>query len=207
MRKSFFTLFIVFVTGVTYAQKDSGFELGVNAGLNSSLVTNANGVRAVKSYTSFNLGLTGEYYFSSSWSIKSKLILDNKGWGNGLFRPVQGGNIVNSNIRMTYLTFPLTASWHFGARKEWYLHVGFYAGFLLSSESESNDIDVSNAIENLDIGLTAGIGYRFSVSNKTKLIIEYDRQEGMTNVFVESTGFTVRNSRNSINVGFSFELN
>lgn len=99
MKKILFITIIIFTEIFSVnAQKESGFEIGGNIGLNVSVVTNANGVRTVKNFTSFNIGASGEYYFSDRWGLKTKLILDNKGWGNARYFLVQNGNIYTSNV-------------------------------------------------------------------------------------------------------------
>lgn len=205
MKKLFFIAMMTFASITTVnAQKESGFELGGNVGVSTSVIATSDSQITSDNLTSFNLGLSGEYYFSSRWGLKAKLILDNKGWGNGFVQV--GNNFTTTDIKLTYLTLPVMANWHFGSTRKWYLHFGLYAGFLLNAEAKANGMDVSDAIESVDIGLAAGIGYKFPITEKANMFIEYDGQGGFTDVFANNTGDAVRNSRSSFNIGVLFNL-
>lgn len=205
MKKLFFIAMMTFASITTVnAQKESGFELGGNVGVSTSVIATSDSQITSDNLTSFNLGLSGEYYFSSRWGLKAKLILDNKGWGNGFVQV--GNNFTTTDIKLTYLTLPVMANWHFGSTRKWYLHFGLYAGFLLNAEAKANGMDVSDAIESVDIGLAAGIGYKFPIAEKANMFIEYDGQGGFTDVFANNTGDAVRNSRSSFNIGVLFNL-
>lgn len=204
--KNVFFIAMIMLTGVfsVNAQKEGGFEFGGNLGVSTSVIATSDSQITSDNLTSFNLGVSGEYYFSDRWGLKTKLILDNKGWGNG-FLIVQG-NFTATDVKLTYLTLPVMANWHFGSTRKWYLHFGLYAGFLLNAEAKVNGTDVSEAIESVDIGLAAGIGYKFPIAENANMFIEYDGQGGFTDVFANNTGDAVRNSRSSFNIGVLFNL-
>ncbi|MDT7831949.1 porin family protein [Flavobacteriaceae bacterium S356] len=205
MKKLLFIAMMAFASITTVnAQKESGLELGGSIGVSTSVIATSDSQITSDNLTSFNLAASAEYYFSDRWGLKAKLILDNKGWGNGF---VQGqGSFTTTDIKLTYLTLPVTANWHFGSTRKWYLHFGLYAGFLLNAEAKATGMDVSDAIESVDIGLAAGIGYKFPIAENTNMFIEYDGQGGFTDVFANNTGTSVRNSRASFNVGVLFDL-
>ena len=205
MKKLLFIAMIA-LAGVSTAnaQKESGFELGGNVGLNLAVVTDSDGQNATDNITSFNLGASAEYYFSDRWGLKTKLILDNKGWGNGFITDING--TTTTDFKLTYLTVPVMANWHFGSTRKWYLHFGLYAGFLLNAEAEALNLDVSEGIQSVDIGLAAGIGYKFPVSENANMFIEYDGQGGFTDLFENNLGDSVRTSRSSFNIGVLFSL-
>ena len=186
------------------AQKTSGFELGGSLGLNYSVVAESDGQNSTDGFTSFNLAASGEYYFSDRWGLKAKLILDNKGWGNGFITDING--TTTTDFKLSYLTVPVMANWHFGSTRKWYLHFGLYAGFLLNAEAQATGQDVSDGIQSVDIGLAAGIGYKFPVSENANMFIEYDGQGGFTDLFKDNLGTTVTNSRSSFNIGVLFSL-
>ena len=54
------------------------------------------------------LGVSYDYYFSQTWSIKGILNYDQKG-SKGDF---------NAKLRANYITIPINANWHFGKRKK-----------------------------------------------------------------------------------------
>lgn len=188
------------------AQKSKGFEFGGNVGYSSSTATSLNGILSTNELSSFNLGINAEYYFSDRWGIKSKLILDNKGWGNGVVIGQNANIILVSDLRITYLTLPVMANWHFGSTRKWYLHFGMYTGVLLKATALETGQDIKSTIKNVDFGIALGIGYKFPISEKSFLFVEYDGQGGTINVLKNDRGDGARNTRASINFGILFDL-
>ena len=207
MKKLFFIAMMACASfGTVQAQKTSGFELGGNAGISFAALTDSDAQNTTDRITTFNLAASGEYYFSDRWGLKMKLILDNKGWGNGFITDQFGNTITNTDFNLTYLTVPVMANWHFGSTRKWYLNFGLYAGFLLNAEDSATNTDVSDAIQSVDIGLAAGIGYKFPISEKAFLYVEYEGQAGFGDVFETNLGDTVRTTRDSFNIGVLFPL-
>jgi hypothetical protein len=207
MKKILTTLLILFsIYSTSFAQTKNTAEFGINVGYNSAGVAYS-GSNQTSDYTNgFNLGISGESYFSNRWSIKGKLIYDQKGWGNGFLIFPDGTEVDGVNVHVNYLTIPVMANWHFGRQRNWYLNFGPYAGFLLSANESSNSADIKNAFNTVDFGLAFGIGVKIPVSNKMNFIVEYDGQGGVTNIFKDSPDATVQNVRSSFNVGLSFPL-
>lgn len=208
MKKIFTTLLILFgIYSATSAQTRNTVEFGVNVGYNAASVAySGNGQNS--DYTSgFNAGVSAEYYFSEAWSIKGKLIYDQKGWGNGYLDYGDGNYVDGINFHLNYLTIPVTANWHFGRTRNWYLNFGPYVGVLLNTtESSNSGVDIKQVFNTTDVGLDLGIGVKFPVAHNVKLFIEADGQGGITNIFKDSGGETVQNVRSSINVGISFAV-
>ncbi len=208
MNKSllFLVLFLLSLN-LAQAQRSGDVEMGFHAGLNLANVSTSDGQSNTKSRISFNVAATGEYYFSESWGIKAKLIYDNKGWADGFIED-ENFNTYSADFRLNYITLPVMASWHFGSRKNWYLHFGPYAGFLISASDSELNRDLKEAFESTDFGVALGIGYKFEVNRSTTLFVEYDAQSGVTDIFeVNEVGQTVRNGRSSLNFGVLFYLN
>ena len=182
------------------AQNKGQVEFGVNLGVNTSTVS-TNSVRA-DTGTGVNFGLSADYYFSTRWSIKTKLILDQKGWNNGFFE--DEFNSYTTNYNLNYLTVPVMANYHFGRTKNWYLHFGPYVGFLLTADESSGGVDVTEAFNTTDVGLSAGVGVKIPVSNKVKLSLEYEGQSGFLDIFKGMDGPSVTNSRGAFNIGLHF---
>jgi len=94
------------------------------------------------------------------------------------------------------------ANWHFGRTRDWYLHFGLYTGFLLNAKETAFNSNVKDGFNDTDFGLALGIGYKIPVSDKLKLIIEYDGQSGFKDIFKRNySGNLTTNTRGSINVG------
>ncbi len=190
-----------FSSSVT-AQEKGNIEFGSNIGLNLSTVTTSN--FQADSGTGLNIGASLDYYFSDRWSIKGKLIYDQKGWNNGFFD--NGSGAVAADYNLNYLTVPVMANYHFGSKRNWYLNFGPYIGFLMSAKETSQDTNVKDAFNATDFGLAYGIGVKIPVSATAKLFIEYEGQGGMADIFKENGGNSVLNGRSAFNVGMNFLL-
>ncbi|MGZ3754945.1 MAG: porin family protein [Mucilaginibacter sp.] len=210
MKKFLFTLFALMGTySLTFAQNfwdasPSKFEFGANVGYNGSYVTeNLNGTATIGG---FNLGLSADYSFSEKWSIKAKVIYDQKGWGNGIMSFQDGTTFYGVNYKLNYITVPLLASWHFGRTSNWYLNFGPYVGVLMSAKASAGISDVKSAFSHTDGGLAAGIGVKFPVNDNFQIFFETDGQSGVVNIFKNTDGNLYQNVRSSINVGVNFSL-
>lgn len=211
MKKIFITFFIlVSLCKLTYAQKASGeFEFGANIGYNSSYVTTNGGSGNSGWISGFNAGLTGDYYFSEKWSVKTKLTYDEKGWrGDSWFTTGTTSNVDVVNFRVNYITIPITADWHFGETKNWNLNFGPYIGILTSGKTTLNgsDLDIKHYFNPTDVGLALGAAYKFAISDNSNLFFEYDTQIGAANVVkvVSSNNTSYSLIRGSLNVGLCF---
>lgn len=206
MKKLLTTLFIIpAICSVAFAQIKTSDEFGLNIGYNGANVTYSGGYDHSDYVSGLNIGFSAEHYFSNRWSIKGKVIYDQKGFGNGYLAFDDGTEIDGVDFHLNYLTIPVMANWHFGRTRNWYLHFGPYIGVLLNaSESSNSGVDVKQAFNTTDVGFDAGIGVKFPVSNQVKFFIELDGQGGFTNVFKD--GDTLQNERSSINFGFLFPL-
>jgi len=69
--------------------------------------------------SSLNIGVGGDYYFNSNWSLRSGLLLQ-----------TMGSDIADEMQQLSYLTIPLNANWHFGSSRKWNLNFGPSIGFL-----------------------------------------------------------------------------
>lgn len=203
MKKLVVTMVMVFgCASVVLAQGKGDVEFGLNVGYNSSSVYSSGDSSDTGS--GFNVGAAADYYFSDRWSIKGKMIYDQKGWNNGFIEFENGTFTTNYNL--DYLTVPVMANWHFGSKRNWYLNFGPYAGFLLSANETRFDTDVKEAFNTTDFGLALGIGVKIPVSDKVKIALEYDGQSGFSDIFKNNNGESLKNSRGSLNVGINFMM-
>ncbi|MBF6640680.1 PorT family protein [Flavobacterium sp. J49] len=182
------------------AQKKGDVEFGFNVGYNSYSVSDAH--TASDAGIGYNFAGSIDYYFSNAWSIKGKLIYDQKGWDNGFIEDEFGSFTTDFNLN--YVTLPVMASWHFGNNRNWYLHFGPYFGFLLNAEETRYGEDITEAFNENDFGFALGIGVKIPVSNKLKLFFELDGQGGLTDIFKQNNYSAVTNSRTSFNIGLNF---
>ena len=107
------------------------------------------------------------------------------------------------------------ANWHFGRRRNWYIHFGPYVGFLMNAKLnpyggqgvDGGSVDIKNDFNSTDFGLALGIGLKIPISDKVKLFIEDDGQAGLINVIKQSDGGgNFQTNRSSINFGVIFSL-
>jgi outer membrane protein W len=205
-KQLFITALAIFGILTSNAQDSGDFELGVGLGLNLTNVSTIVGQDNASSRTSFNAGVSGEYYFSDRWGLKAKLIYDSKGWSNGFI------NTVTTDYKLNYITLPIMANWHFGSNRNWYLNFGPYVGFLVNAEDSELGLDLKDEFKSTDFGFAFGIGYKFKINDKIKLYIEFDGQSGFSDIFEENSGdlirtiSTIRNVRSSFNIGALFNL-
>lgn len=206
MKKLSLVLLAVVCYFSALSQEKGSFEFGFNVGYNAATVTS--GTNTNSSYRSgFNAGIIGDYFFSDRWSIKTKLTYDQKGWADGFIRDTDSGQEFKTNFNIDYLSIPLMANWHFGRKRNWYLHFGPYAGILLSSKDSRFSNDLKPYTHNTDIGLGYGIGVKLPVANRVKIILELDGQEGFTDVFKQNdVDQSFKNSRSGFNAGLLFQL-
>jgi hypothetical protein len=186
------------------AQTKGSTEFGLNVGLNTAtVITNTGYGYANPDYrVGFNVGLTIDHYFSESWSIKGKLIYDQKGWDSGFIS--FDDNSYATDYKLNYLTIPIMAAWHFGRAKNWYLNFGPYIGILLNASETAKHTDVKPYVNNPDGGVAVGIGVKIPISEKSKFFIEYLGQGGVADVFKNNYGSSVNNIGESLNVGINF---
>jgi opacity protein-like surface antigen len=204
-KRLFITALSIFGILTSNAQDSGEFELGIGLGLNLANVSTIDGQNNTSSLTSFNAGVSGEYYFSDRWGLKAKLIYDSKGWSDG-FITDENFNTITTDFKLNYVTLPVMANWHFGSNRNWYLNFGPYVGFLVNAEDSELGLDLKDGFKSTDFGFAFGIGYKFEIDDNIKLFIEYDGQSGFSDIFEENAGDAIRNGRSSLNIGALFSL-
>ena len=206
MKKLFIAALLAFgfSFSISAQQSKKDVELGLNVGYNRSTIVNSQ--NTANAGSGFNFGASAYYYFSNRWSLKGKLIYDQKGWNNDYIRDNATGILYNTNYKVNYLTVPVMANWHFGSKRNWYLNFGPYAGFLLNAKDTRFETDVKKDFNSTDFGLALGIGVKIPVSDKAKFFVEYEEEGGFSDIFIPNSGSAFRNSRASFNMGFVFLL-
>lgn len=190
------------------AQEKGKIEFGGSAGLNYSTIGTRN--KSSDGSISFNLAASADYYFSDRWSVRAKLIYDRKGWDNAFYSTYDEATLTTysekTDVNLNYFTIPVEAKWHFGRKRNWYLHLGPYAGFLLNSKAKDLDLDTTDEFRTADFGIAFGGGVKFPISEKLKIFVEYDEQTGLSEIFEKNSNSRMTNARLSLNVGVNFLL-
>jgi opacity protein-like surface antigen len=211
MKKLFVIGILLGLSNISLAQKmkKGNIDIGVGGGYSFATVASSEGANK-SSRTSNNFYASAEYFFSNRWGIKAKLIKDNKGWDDGFLNITdQFGNTQSytTNYELNYVTIPVMANWHFGGMaRKWYLHFGLYMGFLTDAKETKLNNNMTDSFNGTDFGLAYGIGYKFPVSDDIKINIEYDEQDGFSDIFKKSSTSAVKNSRGSFNIGVIYSI-
>jgi len=204
--KKLFTVLLLTATSLTaFSQEKGSFELGFNVGYNTASVRSGSDVNG-STRSGFNFAGFGDYFFSDRWSIKAKLIYDQKGWNKGYFTNLDNNQSFETDYHMDYLTIPVMANWHFGKKRNWYLNFGPYAGILLSAKETRFDTDLKSIMNSTDVGLAFGVGVKIPVSSRIKILLEVDGQEGFADIVKDNQGSTIMNTRGGFNAGLVFGL-
>ncbi len=217
MKKIVTSFLLLCIYSAALAQTDNPIVLGANVGYNLADVIAPGASLHSRITSGYNAGISADFYLSYDWSIATKLIYDQKGWGNGyLYESVNGPNssstvgYTNLNYKLNYVTLPVMAGWHFGKTRNWYVNAGLYTGFLLNATATGNSAPLNSNVKSYfnrgDFGLALGIGVRIPVSDNLKLFIEDDGQGSLINVFKENSDHSFQNIRSGLNVGLNFSL-
>ncbi len=212
MKKVFFIAFLLIAFSFnTYGQPGKGdVELGVDVGYNFSLILNSRGISGATDGVNFAGAI--DYYFSDRWSLKGKVIYDQKGWdGEIYFGP---GFWIRSEYdkiyELNYITVPIMANFHFGKKRNWYVDFGPYLGFLLDAENTTTSMSITNVFNPIDVGFAYGIGVKIPLNNNLTVFFEIDEQGGLKNIFKDfnydyNNEFGL-NIRGSLNVGLIYQI-
>jgi len=195
---------VLFFNSICWSQDQGEFDFGIFGGISLSNVSTAEDQQAATTRLGFNAGVYGDYYFSESWSGKIAVSYNQNGWDDGLFIGQSGLRRIET-FSLHYVTIAVSPNWHFGGKnKNWYLNLGPYVSVLAGANAGTTQI--RDAFNSTDIGLTGGLGYKFSLARKsnTFLFVEFAGQSGLTDIFKENSGDAVRNGRSSLNVGVIF---
>lgn len=184
------------------AQKQEGFEIGTNIGIGEAGVV-ASGENNTDTRVTYNIGVSCEYYFSDRWGVKLKVIWDEKGYSNGTIID-QNFYINTTDIHLDYVTIPLMANWHFSKHRRWYLSFGPYLGILTRAEDSKLHSDIKKQMNGSDFGYALSIGYKYEITNNTKLFLEFDGQYGIKNIIAGD--YNVWNTRGACNIGVMVNL-
>ena len=158
----------------------------------SSFMLYDNTVNHTSSLDSANFGVAGDYYFSDRWSLRS-----------GLLFQTMGGVSSSATDKLNYLNIPVNANWHFGSTRKWNLNFGLTPSFLLSAKE--NGTDISELVQNAQLGLTYGIGYKLEMTKDFSLLFDFQGFGGLSNT-ARVSGLVLKNSGSSFNLGGVFHL-
>lgn len=141
-------------------------------------------------------GVHADYYFSDRWSLRSSLMMQTIG-GQYFIQSIK------VEERLSYLTLPLNANWHFGSTRKWNLNFGMSYGILVAAKL--NNQNVKHLYNTSMFGLNYGIGYKFQITEDFNILIEYQGTRGLT--YIEKEKFLgIKSTYSNINLGAVFKL-
>ncbi len=217
-------IFICIFLVVGYAQQKTDVEFGMQAGYSRSGVDLGAGATGDATIGGFNAGIYADMYWNDRWSMKVKVLYDQKGFSQrgyisnlliGDYQPsTPAPTVVYNNIHLNYITVPLMVNWHFGQTRRWYLDFGPYAAFLLTKKDPqappgSQYISTqyyATGYNSIILGLALGIGYKYPVSKHLKLFMEFETQNDLANTLdgPVNSDSSYQNVRGSFNIGVNF---
>ncbi|MFM9826959.1 porin family protein [Flavobacterium sp.] len=203
MKKVFLSIVILVNFYPVNAQtKNKGtFEITPKIGYSSFIEHNEN--NSNDNNSGVELGVTTDYYFNNSWSLRSGLIFDKMGGLN-----ISGNGTHSYEDKLSYLCVPINANWHFGSTRKWNLNLGLSPSFLISAKYiEYNVINniSKDDIKPFQLGLTYGIGYKIKITKKFGILFDSQFFKGLTNVS-NTSNFSYTNSGYSLNIGGVIQL-
>lgn len=139
-------------------------------------------------------GVTGDYYFNNRWSLRSGLLFQTMGTTS---------DIIDTEEKLNYITFPINANWHFGSTRKWNLNFGPSIGFLTAAKSDG--LDIKDGVVSTQVGLNVGIGYKIEVSPKLSILIDYQSMAGLTDI-IKGSEFSTKNNYGAFNLGLVCKL-
>lgn len=141
---------------------------------------------------SVNFGITGDYYFTEAWSIRT-----------GILYQKMGGQTFDSRYELDYLNIPINANWHFGSTRKWNLNFGLLTGFKISNADDQNIFGIKS--KGNQTAINWGIGYKFEVNNDIGILLDYQFLAGTTNIDRDGI-YSLKNKGGNLNVGVVIKL-
>jgi outer membrane protein W len=176
------------------AGAQSKFSLGPNAGVGHSWISKTNNA---KFKLAANVGLAMVYSASEHFGIG----LDAKYSYEGVKSTV--GSETGS-LDINYLRFPLKAIYFFNNYKN-PLRPKIFAGpsFGFLSSAKMDNVDVKDAFNSSDFGITAGLGFNYRLVNNSFFSADFNYLHGISDV--DKVGGN-HNRNIMVNVGVNFGL-
>lgn len=143
----------------------------------------------------FAAGISTEYFFNTSFSLRSGLFFERKGSNtnaNALhFTDVNGEPLGDLDLNFDYLTVPLLGTFSSSGRNRFYVGVGPYLAWLVSQKYKIEDTTFeyfpgiegdSDYVKRLDAGVAAAIGMSLPIGDHLLLDIGPYSRIGLLNI-------------------------
>ena len=164
-------------------------------------------------------GLNFEYQFTENFSLKTRLIFENKG-GLISYKSIDGfdssqGNVTR-NFTYEYISIPILIKYKLGKQKRFYLTSGFSLGYLLQRRLRINYFDqyqseliysTSNT-QKIDFGILMGFGWDIQISEKINFTMVLNNNLGLidtSNLETYGEG-DIKSNSSQLLFGFSYQF-
>lgn len=160
--------------------------IGINAGSTlSSIIVNDD---ASDYAFDFMLGVSCEVPLKNNFSLLANVNYERK-TGKVMIEDIyNSNNEVTAKFRMHYITIPVNLKYYIGAKKNFFIHAGPYAGifiddtFIYDGKAQTNEISGGSDFKRMDFGITSGIGTRIPVSDRNSITLGLRSNIGLSNV-------------------------
>ncbi|UPT67443.1 MAG: PorT family protein [Sphingobacteriales bacterium JAD_PAG50586_3] len=219
MKIKLFSISILAVAmSVTVVKAQLGSHIGFNVGPSFGTLYGNNGTDNLRGHTGFAAGLTYQYAFSTAFALHTGLLYESKGASQRT--TIDPFDIdVRTNYNYNYLTIPVLFRAHLIPDKKLrpFINAGPYFAFLTRQMTvvrteNGDDYDVNrynntNDYKGFDIGLSAGVGIDYLITDMIHLDFEIRDNLGLFNIS-ESSNDNARLKNNSLNflIGMQFSI-
>lgn len=204
LKTTFFAAVILILTACT-AYSQTTLDIGVEAGLNIANITSTPSF-TTDARTGFIVGGIVDVGFGKTIGIQSGIRFIMKGYTT----TSQG---VTFKEKFNYLEIPVLLKARFPLTEiKPYVFGGPTLGINLaateeqSNQTQTQNVDVSNSVESMDIGLLFGAGMDFKIATKTSLFVQFGYALGLSNWLKGNTTTTAKNNGIQITAGAKFGM-
>lgn len=187
-------LTVIFMSIAFLSIKAQSLSVGPLLGANYSSISEANNGERL-------LGLSAGIF--ANYSINEKIGLNLK----ALYSQMGiASSVSDDNLRLNYLQIPLTGVYYFGQIGDKFrpkVFLGPYVGFLLNAKN--GDIDIKDSFNSIDFGGQIGLGFNYSLKERTWLNVDLGYSTSFTDVY-SANNVNGQNNALFLNVGLSFPI-
>lgn len=214
----FYSAILALLLSVTAAKAQLGSHIGFNVGPSLSHFYGSNAAEDLRAKGGFAAGFVYQYAFSTRFALHTGLLYESKGASSlTILDPFDVE--VRSRYNFNYLAIPVLFRAHLApdAKLRPFINAGPYFGFLTRQMTvvrteTGDDVDIdrnnnTNDYRGFDIGLSAGIGIDYLITDRMHLDFEIRDNLGLYNIS-ESSNDNNRLNNNSVNflVGMIFSI-
>ncbi|AZQ43783.1 porin family protein [Nonlabens ponticola] len=193
-------LSVLFISSLCHAQLSGDVTVTPFIGISNSVFASSADVD-YKSQQGISAGITGNYFLSESWSLRT-----------GVMYTSMGGEekATGREERLGYIAVPVNISLHVTKYKDLSFNFGPMFLFNTASEemrSDNNEVEQDFITNDYDFGVNLGVGYRIPLDDRFDLYFDAQGYAGFIDVYDNVNElFEVRNFAVAVHVGTRIKL-